>query len=62
MCPYRQVFDRDPVRTTQLSHFIATRLREAEATCSSQAFQDMYLSKADPIVLERIQAELVHTG
>lgn len=42
----------------QLSSYVGSSLREAEATCGSQAFQATYLSKADPIVLKEIQKEL----
>ncbi|KAJ7498772.1 armadillo-type protein [Mycena latifolia] len=54
----KAVYDRDPVRTVQLSAYIATHLNEARATCGPQAFQDNYLSKADPAVLAMIQDQL----
>ncbi|KAJ7684034.1 ARM repeat-containing protein [Mycena rosella] len=54
----KAVYDRDPVRTYQLSAYIAKQLNEARATCGPQAFQDQYLSKADPAVLAMIQDQL----
>lgn len=61
MVSIKQVYDRDPVRTIQLSAYVAAHLREAEAVCGTQAFQATYLSKADPTVLKQIQDELVRT-
>ncbi|OBZ76700.1 Importin-11 [Grifola frondosa] len=56
----RAIFDNDPVRTTQLTTFIAARIQEAEAVCGGgAAFQARYLEKADPLVLKQIYAELV---
>ncbi|KIY49344.1 ARM repeat-containing protein [Fistulina hepatica ATCC 64428] len=51
----RAVFDADPVRTQQLSDYVGQRLRETEAKCGSEAFQELYLSKADPTVLLQVQ-------
>lgn len=52
------VYDRDPVRTVQLTAYIATNLNEGQAKCGPQAFQDKYLSKVDPAVLWMIQDQL----
>ncbi|KAF5390622.1 hypothetical protein D9757_002665 [Collybiopsis confluens] len=52
----KQLFESDLVRTTQLSTFVGDRLREAENRVGP-TFQ-RYLSKADPAVLQHIQAEL----
>ncbi|KAJ7590824.1 armadillo-type protein [Mycena floridula] len=57
----KAVYDADPVRTTQLTSFVAQRLQEAEAVCGQQSFQSLYLSQADPLVLQQIQAELRST-
>ncbi|TFK43406.1 armadillo-type protein [Crucibulum laeve] len=54
----KAVYDRDPVRTVQLSAFVGAHVREAEALCGPQAFQ-AYLSKADPTVLSQVQNELL---
>ncbi|KAJ6539488.1 armadillo-type protein [Mycena capillaripes] len=54
----KMVYDRDPIRTVQLSAYIAANLNEARSTCGPQAFQDNYLSKADPAVLAMIQDQL----
>ncbi|KAJ7094628.1 armadillo-type protein [Mycena belliarum] len=54
----KTIYDRDPVRTVQLSAYIATHLNEARAACGPQVFQDNYLSKADPAVLAMIQDQL----
>ncbi|KAJ6628769.1 armadillo-type protein [Mycena sp. CBHHK59/15] len=54
----KAVYDRDPVRTMQLTAYIAAHLREAEAACGPQVFQDTYLSQADPAVLAMIQNQL----
>jgi hypothetical protein len=48
----------DPVRTTLLSAYVGVMLQTAESACGAQAFEGMYLSKADPLVLAQIQAEL----
>ncbi|CCM04790.1 uncharacterized protein FIBRA_06983 [Fibroporia radiculosa] len=56
----KALFDNDPVRTTQLTEFIAARVQEAEVACGGSAnLQTLYLSKADPLVLKQIQAELI---
>ncbi|KAF7355443.1 Importin N-terminal domain-containing protein [Mycena sanguinolenta] len=54
----KMVYDRDPVRTVQLTEYIARHLNEAQELCGPQAFQDNYLSKADPAVLAMIQDQL----
>ncbi|KAJ6598916.1 armadillo-type protein [Mycena vulgaris] len=54
----KTVYDRDPVRTVQLTAYITTHLNEARTLCGPQAFQDKYLSKADPTVLAMIQDQL----
>ncbi|KAF8195734.1 armadillo-type protein [Mycena galopus ATCC 62051] len=54
----KTVYDRDPVRTVQLTQYVATNLNEARGICGPQAFQDDYLSKADPAVLSTIQDQL----
>ncbi|KAJ7929923.1 armadillo-type protein [Mycena leptocephala] len=54
----KTVYDRDPVRTVQLTAYIATHLNEARSICGPQAFQDNYLAKADPAVLAMIQDQL----
>ncbi|EIN10324.1 ARM repeat-containing protein [Punctularia strigosozonata HHB-11173 SS5] len=56
----KAVYDSDVVRTTQLTPFVAERLREAEAACGgTQIMQTRYLVKADPTVLKQIQDELM---
>ncbi|KAJ7180251.1 armadillo-type protein [Mycena crocata] len=54
----KTIYDRDPVRTVQLTAYIANHLNEARAACGPQAFQVNYLSKADPAVLSMIQDQL----
>ncbi|KAJ7368449.1 armadillo-type protein [Mycena albidolilacea] len=54
----KMVYDRDPVRTVQLTEYIARHLNEARGICGPQAFQDNYLSKADTAVLAMIQDQL----
>ncbi|KAJ7283929.1 armadillo-type protein [Mycena rebaudengoi] len=54
----KAVYDRDPVRTVQLTAYISAHLREAEAAVGPQAFQEKYLSQADPAVLGMIQDQL----
>ncbi|KAJ7276541.1 armadillo-type protein [Mycena haematopus] len=54
----KMVYDRDPVRTVQLTEYIARHLNEARGIYGPQAFQDNYLSKADPAVLTTIQDQL----
>ncbi|KAF9268117.1 ARM repeat-containing protein [Marasmius fiardii PR-910] len=57
----KQVYDQDPVRTTQLSSYVAAGLREAEAICGPTQFQQLYLSEADPTVLKQIQDEIARS-
>ncbi|KAI0938258.1 hypothetical protein AcV5_001092 [Taiwanofungus camphoratus] len=55
----KALYDNDPVRTTQLTTFVAARLQEAEMACGGAVnLQTKYLAKADPLVLKQIQAEL----
>ncbi|KAI0796611.1 ARM repeat-containing protein [Abortiporus biennis] len=55
----KAAFDSDPVRTTQLTAFIATQIQQAEIACGgAAALQANYLSKADPLVLQQLQKEL----
>ncbi|KAH9947240.1 ARM repeat-containing protein [Amylocystis lapponica] len=52
-------YDNDPVRTIQLTAFLTARLQEAEVVCGgAAAFQNMYLCKTDPVLMERMQVEL----
>ena len=53
-----KVWEHDPVRTTQLSSYVAAGLREAEAAVGAAQFQQLYLSQADPTVLKQIQSEI----
>ena len=53
-----QLYNRDPVRTTQLGAYVAVHLQQAESICGAEAFQVNYLSQADPTVLNQIQDEL----
>ncbi|KDQ64644.1 hypothetical protein JAAARDRAFT_187954 [Jaapia argillacea MUCL 33604] len=55
----KALLDNDPVRTVQLTSFIATRLQETEAAVGGgQVLQSTYLEKADPAVLKQIQSAL----
>ncbi|KAJ6486383.1 armadillo-type protein [Mycena vitilis] len=54
----KMIYERDPIRTVQLTTYIAAQLNEARSKCGPQAFQDNYLSKADPAVLAMIQDQL----
>ncbi|KAF8746019.1 hypothetical protein AX14_004306 [Amanita brunnescens Koide BX004] len=56
----RAIYDKDPVRTTPLSTFVANSLREAEAICGPMQFHSNYLAKADPTVLKQIQDEIAN--
>jgi len=60
-----QLFERDPVRTTQLTFFVSTRYEEAKAVCGGEeAFKRIYLmaftevetKKADKPAASRAQA------
>ncbi|EPT02714.1 hypothetical protein FOMPIDRAFT_1159700 [Fomitopsis schrenkii] len=53
------LYDNDPVRTTKLTTYVAGCLQEAGIACGGPAnLQAMYLTKADPTVLNQLQAEL----
>ncbi|KAL4076110.1 ARM repeat-containing protein [Scleroderma citrinum] len=53
------VYERDPVRTIQLTSFVASALQEAEKACgSTQVFKEKYLDKTDPTVLMQLKTEL----
>ncbi|KAL0067569.1 hypothetical protein AAF712_005284 [Marasmius tenuissimus] len=54
----KEIWEHDPVRTTQLSTYVAAGLREAEAIVGAAQFQQVYLSQADPTVLKQIQNEI----
>ncbi|KAL0577074.1 hypothetical protein V5O48_004917 [Marasmius crinis-equi] len=54
----KQVYDQDPVRTTQLGSYVAAGLRQAEAVTGAAQFQQLYLAQADPTVLKQIQDEI----
>ncbi|PCH41237.1 ARM repeat-containing protein [Wolfiporia cocos MD-104 SS10] len=55
----KALFEDDPVRTTQLTEYIAARLQEAEVAVGGPAnLQSLYLAKADPLVIKQIQDEL----
>ncbi|KAF9008940.1 armadillo-type protein [Cyathus striatus] len=56
----KAVYDRDPVRSTQLNGYVAAHIREAETACGPQVLQN-YLSKTDPAVLKQIQDEVLRT-
>lgn len=57
---FLQVYERDPVRTVQLTSFVASALQEAEKACGGvQVFKEKYLDKTDPTVLSQLKAELV---
>ncbi|EKM80164.1 hypothetical protein AGABI1DRAFT_120195 [Agaricus bisporus var. burnettii JB137-S8] len=53
----KAVYDRDPVRTVQLSSFVAEKLQQAERNSNPQLFNDI-IAKADPQVLKQIQTEI----
>ncbi|KDQ29318.1 hypothetical protein PLEOSDRAFT_1038626 [Pleurotus ostreatus PC15] len=54
----KALYDQDPVRTMKLNAYVAGHLRDVEQAIGSQAFQSMYLSKADPTVVKQITDEL----
>lgn len=55
-----QCYQSDPVRTSQLTAFIAACIAQAEAACGGgAALNERYLMKADPTVLAQIQNELM---
>ncbi|KZT19271.1 ARM repeat-containing protein [Neolentinus lepideus HHB14362 ss-1] len=55
----KAIFDNDPIRTIQLTTFVAARLQEAEvALGGGNVLQTEYLAKADPLVVQHIQKGL----
>ncbi|ESK94397.1 importin 11 [Moniliophthora roreri MCA 2997] len=56
----KRIWNEDPVRTTQLSSYVAAGLRAAESTTGSQNFHNLYLAKTDPEVLKQIQSEITN--
>jgi hypothetical protein len=55
----KAMWDADPVRTTQLTAFVAARLRETEAAMSGGPVGlQSIMASADPTVLQQVQAEL----
>ncbi|KAG1752648.1 ARM repeat-containing protein [Suillus paluster] len=55
----RKMFlDNDPVRTIQLTNYVAAALQEAERTCGGVNIFNQYISKADPTLLKQLQDEL----
>ncbi|KAF9226602.1 ARM repeat-containing protein [Gyrodon lividus] len=55
----KSVYERDPVRTLQLTTSLAGSLREAESACGgAHIFKANYLDKTDPTVLKQLQTEL----
>lgn len=57
-CMYLQFLNNDPVRTIQLTAYVAAALQEAEMTCGGAHIFNQYISKADPILLKQLQDEL----
>ncbi|KAG9317447.1 ARM repeat-containing protein [Chiua virens] len=55
----RALYERDPVRTLQLTTSLASALQEAERACGgADIFKLKYLDKTDPTVLKQLQTEL----
>ncbi|KIJ70097.1 hypothetical protein HYDPIDRAFT_178457 [Hydnomerulius pinastri MD-312] len=55
----KSVYERDPVRTLQLTTYVAGALQEAERACGgAHIFKANYLDKTDPTVLKQLQTEL----
>lgn len=53
------IYERDPIRTVQLTSFVASALQEAERACGSpQVFKEKYLDKTDGTVLMQLKTEL----
>ncbi|KAI6047441.1 ARM repeat-containing protein [Pisolithus marmoratus] len=53
------VYERDPVRTVQLTSYLAGALQEAERACGgTQVFKEKYLDKTDPTVLMQLKTSL----
>jgi hypothetical protein len=53
-----QFLNNDPVRTIQLTDYVAAALQEAERTCGGVHIFNQYINKADPILLKQVQDEL----
>ncbi|KAI0693596.1 ARM repeat-containing protein [Cytidiella melzeri] len=59
----KAAYENDPVRTTQLTAFVAAQLQQAEVACGgAQRLQNTYLAKADPTLLKQIHDELTSRG
>ncbi|KIO12672.1 hypothetical protein M404DRAFT_959382 [Pisolithus tinctorius Marx 270] len=55
----KQVFERDPVRTVQLTSYLTSALQAAERACGgAQVFKEKYLDKTDPTVLTQLKTSL----
>jgi hypothetical protein len=54
----KTLLDNDPVRTTQLTNYVAAALQEAERTCGGIHIFNQYISKTDPTLLKQLQNEL----
>ncbi|OAX44518.1 ARM repeat-containing protein [Rhizopogon vinicolor AM-OR11-026] len=54
----KSFLDNDPVRTIQLTNYVAAALQEAERTCGGVHIFNQYIGKADPILLKQVQDEL----
>ncbi|KAG2154931.1 ARM repeat-containing protein [Suillus bovinus] len=55
----RKMFlDNDPVRTTQLTNYVAAALQEAERNCGGIHIFNQYINKTDPTLLKQLQNEL----
>jgi hypothetical protein len=52
------VWNSDPVRTTQLTAFVASRLQETEMILGGPQALQAVIASADPTVLQQIQREL----
>ena len=54
-----QIYESDPVRTTQLTQYVDTKIGEAGVACGGAGvLQAQWLAKADPTVLKQIQDAL----
>jgi hypothetical protein len=53
-----QFLDNDPVRTMQLTNYVAAALQEAERACGGIHIFNQYISKTDPTLLKQLQNEL----
>ncbi|KAG1815549.1 ARM repeat-containing protein [Suillus subaureus] len=54
----KTLLDNDPVRTTQVTNYVAAALQEAERTCGGIHIFNQYISKTDPTLLKQLQNEL----